>query len=494
MNFPRACGILLHPTALPGPYGIGTLGRSALDFIDFLATAGQSVWQMLPLGPTGYGDSPYTALSAFAGNPLLIDLPALVTWGDLDGQDLPQDTPSGERVDFQAVHLLRRQLLPAAAANFFLRATPDRRKDFNSFCAAEARWLDDFALFSALREHFPDTPWQRWPVPLRQREPVELDAWRERLASGIAAAKYLQYAFAVQWRQLRDYAGRKGVRLFGDLPIFVALDSADVWANQELFRLDARGEPTVVAGVPPDYFSATGQRWGNPLYRWEAHAADGYRWWLARLRHELQRTDLVRIDHFRGFQACWTIPAEEATAVNGQWENVPGEAIFSALQAGRADLPIVAEDLGVITPEVEALRRQLGFPGMKILQFAFDSGADNPYLPHNFDPDCVVYTGTHDNATTLGWWQELEEEQRRKVADYLGKDLPAIPEDLIRLAMSSVAWLCIIPCQDLLGLDGTARFNRPGTENGNWDWRLGEGRLTAERADWLLTLSRIYRR
>lgn len=494
MNQPRASGILLHPSALPGPHGIGTLGAAALAFVDFLADAGQSVWQMLPLGPTGYGDSPYNALSAFAGNPALIDLPTLAAWGDLDPQEIAEAADGAGQVDFHTVNRFRRQILPRAAARFLAAGASRRRGEFADYCAGEAGWLDDYALFSALHDHFHGSSWQRWPAPLRHRDPTALATWRERLAAEIATAQYLQYAFAVQWRTLREHAARRGVRLFGDLPIFVALDSADVWANQDLFRLDGEGQPTVVAGVPPDYFSATGQRWGNPLYRWEAHAARGYDWWLRRIRHELRRADLVRIDHFRGFQACWVIPANEPTAVNGRWEDAPGEALFATLQHALPALPIVAEDLGVITPEVDALRRQFSLPGMKILQFAFDSGADNPYLPHNFESACVVYTGTHDNATTRGWWEGLTGAQRTRIAAYLGKEHPEIPWDLIRLAMASVARLCIIPCQDLLALDDAARFNRPGTDSGNWSWRLTEGQLTAELARRLRAMSECYRR
>jgi 4-alpha-glucanotransferase len=314
------------------------------------------------------------------------------------------------------------------------------------------------------------------------------------MAAALAEERYLQFIFFSQWQDLKAYAQTRGVRLFGDLPIFVALESADVWAAQQLFRLDAEGHPTEVAGVPPDYFSATGQRWGNPLYRWEAHLEEGFAWWLQRFRAELERADLVRIDHFRGFQACWAIPATEPTAVAGRWEDSPGRSLFTALQAVAPDLPIVAEDLGVITPAVEALRRDFGFPGMKILQFAFDSGPDNPYLPHNYSADCVVYTATHDNATTCGWWSGLSPASRRQVGSYLGKSQPDIPWDLIRLAVASVATLCIIPAQDLLALGDDARFNRPGEAAGNWQWRLLSGQLNEGLAARLHELSRTFRR
>ena len=494
MKLARASGVLLHPTALAGPHGIGSLGAEARAFVDFLAAAGQKVWQILPVGPTGFGDSPYNALSAFAGNPLLIDLPTLAAWGDLDDADLAEEAPSRGPVDFPAAHRFKEERLARAATGFFARASADRRQEFAAFCREQSFWLDDYTLFAALRHHFAGRSWQDWPAVLRQRDPAALGEWRERLALEIAAERYRQYAFSVQWAELKRYANQRGIGIFGDLPIFVALDSADVWANQGLFRLDPRGRPTVVAGVPPDYFSATGQRWGNPLYHWEAHEADGFSWWLQRFRAELRRADLVRVDHFRGFQACWVIPADEPTAINGRWEEAPGEQMFLALAGDIPDLPIIAEDLGVITPEVEALRQRFGLPGMKILQFAFDSGPGNPYLPHNYEPDCVVYTGTHDNATTLGWWQRLDAGQRTRVAAYLGSTSPEIPRDMIRLAMASVARLCITPCQDLLGLDDTARFNRPGENTGNWAWRLSAGQLTAELADQLRDLTTRYGR
>ena len=494
MHLPRSSGILLHPTALPGPHGIGALGTEARAFVDLLAAAGQSVWQVLPLGPTGYGASPYNALSAFAGNPLLIDLPTLVAWGDLDPADLEDRFSAAGPVDFPAVQLFKYPRLQQAAANFSARADASRRADFARFCAEQAGWLADYALFVALRSHFHGQSWQHWPMALRHREPRALAEWQQRLAAAIGEEQYRQYAFHTQWQALKQYANVRGVRLFGDLPIFVALESADVWTHQALFRLDAEGHPTVVAGVPPDYFSATGQRWGNPLYRWETHQADGFAWWRERLRTELQRADLVRIDHFRGFQACWAIPASEPTAVHGCWEDAPGRELLAALRASAPTLPIIAEDLGVITAEVEALRRDHGLPGMKILQFAFDSGPANPYLPHNFTLDCVVYTGTHDNPTTLGWWATLPAARQRLIGNYLGKSRPKIPGDLIRLAMASVARLCIIPCQDLLGLGDEARFNQPGQAAGNWRWRCPPGLLTADLAEHWRDLTRIYNR
>ncbi len=481
MNLPRCSGVLLHPTALPGPHGIGDLGTGAREFVDFLVAAGQSVWQILPIGPTGYGNSPYNALSAFAGNPLLVDLETLVAWGHLMPTALSRLPDMPGKVDFAAVRHYKEPLLRQAARTFFAAATPAEQQDFSSFCAEQSGWLDDFALFTALHHHHRGA-WHGWPPPLRHYEPAALAEWRERLQVELAEICYSQYVFFRQWRELKSYANARGVQLFGDLPIFVADDSADVWANQSLFRLDADGRPTKVAGVPPDYFSATGQRWGNPLYNWDLLKSSGFAWWLARFRHLLQHHDLLRVDHFRGFESCWTIPADDPTAINGCWESSPGWELFEALRLEFPEAPIVAEDLGVITPEVDALRDGFGFPGMKILQFAFDSGAANPYLPHNHRRNCVVYTGTHDNATTLGWWQNLDDQRRQEVADYLGIAQPAMPAALIRCAMTSVARLCIFPCQDLLGLGEDARFNLPGEATNNWAWRLQMGQLTSELA------------
>lgn len=484
MNNHRSSGVLLHPTALPGSHGIGDLGATAREFIDFLEAAGQSVWQILPIGPTGYGNSPYNARSAFAGNPLLIDLSALADWGHLDPGLIPEAEALEGKVDFPSVRARKEPLLRLAAGHFLSRGSPTELQEFRQFCTDQSAWLDDYALFTALHARHQGS-WHQWPVPLLHREAAAMAEWGERLHAELETIRYEQYVFSRQWRTLKGYANARGVKLFGDLPIFVADDSADVWANQQLFRLDADGRPDVVAGVPPDYFSATGQRWGNPLYDWTAMKATGFAWWLARFRHMLEIHDLLRIDHFRGFEACWVIPAKEPTATNGSWEKVPGDELFITLRREFPQAPIVAEDLGVITPEVEALRDGFAFPGMKILQFAFDSDARNPYLPHNYHPACVVYTGTHDNATTLGWWQSLDSPLRQKVASYLGIPRPAMPAALIRTAMASVAKLCIFPCQDLLGLGEEARFNRPGEAADNWAWRLQTGQLTPELAQQL---------
>ncbi len=494
MKLRRSSGLLLHPTSLPGPFGIGSLGIEAYRFIDFLAGAGQSLWQVLPLGPTGYGDSPYSCFSAFAGNPLLICLERLVEEGDLEAEDLAGVTmPEGE-CNFGFVHGFKGRLLHKAAQRFFRDGSRERREAFDRFCSEQGYWVNDYALFQALRKHFGDDPWYRWPEPIRRREESALQFWGAELGEPIRCHRYAQFVFFEQWFALKAFANSRGVKIMGDIPIFVALDSADVWANPHLFHLDAAGEPTLVAGVPPDYFSATGQRWGNPLYRWETMAADGWSWWLNRFRWNLEQTDLVRIDHFRGFEACWAIPAAEKTAVNGSWTKVPGAELFQALAAALGDAPIVAEDLGVITPEVEALRDRFGFPGMKILQFAFGSGPGNPYLPHNLTSNCVVYTGTHDNNTTTGWWKGLKKAERAAVSSYLGSEGTDIARELLRLAMASVADLCVFPVQDVLGLDGAARMNTPGKPRGNWAWRLLPGALTGERQKSLRSLTEVYGR
>ncbi|BCR06037.1 4-alpha-glucanotransferase [Desulfuromonas versatilis] len=494
MKLKRSSGILLHPTSLPGPFGIGSLGIEAYRFIDLLSGAGQSVWQILPLGPTGYGDSPYSCFSAFAGNPLLICLERLVEEGELEAEDLAGVAmPEGE-CNFGFAHGFKGRLLHKAAQRFFREAGAERREAFDRFCCEQGYWVQDYALFQALRKHFEDAPWYRWPEPIRRREPEALRSWGEKLAEPIRCHQYAQFIFFEQWFALKAFANRRGVKILGDIPIFVALDSADVWANPTLFHLDETGQPTLVAGVPPDYFSATGQRWGNPLYRWEAMAAQDWSWWLARFRWNLAQADMVRVDHFRGFEACWAIPAAEQTAVRGSWMPAPGAELFTALAAALGDAPIVAEDLGVITPEVEALRERFALPGMKILQFAFGSGAGNPYLPHNLPRHCVVYTGTHDNNTTAGWWQGLSRAEREGVRGYLGSDCRDIAHELMRLAMASVADLCIFPLQDVLGLEEQARMNTPGKSRGNWGWRLLPGAFTGERQKGLRALAEVYGR
>jgi len=490
----RSGGILLHPTSLPGSWPIGDLGEQAFRFVDFLEKAGQSVWQLLPLGPTGYGHSPYNTLSAFAGNPALINLQQLVACQDLDREQLEAATNDCQRLGFAQAHEFKQTLLKAAAQNFFDRRTPDRLEAFTLFCLENADWLDDFCLFMALKDHFSGQQWSNWPEGLRQCQRDTLAEWRETLAEQCELSKYQQYVFYEQWDKLKSYANRKGVQIFGDIPIFVAYDSADVWANQRLFQLNAEGQSISVAGVPPDYFSRTGQRWGNPLYNWDEHIAEDFHWWIRRFTHQLRQCDIIRIDHFRGFQACWSIPADETTAENGHWEEVPGRKLLEKLQTLNPKMPIIAEDLGIITTEVEKLRDDFDLPGMKILQFAFDSGPDNPYLPENHPSNSVVYTGTHDNDTTLGWWRSLSKKQKDRIRDYLGKRRPEMPWDLIELAMTSHASLCIIPCQDILGQDKSARFNTPGRATGNWQWQLSRDMLTDDLARRVRKLTEKYHR
>ncbi len=495
MAISRSSGILLHPTSLPGRFGIGALGAEAYAFVDFLADAGQSWWQILPLGPTGYGNSPYSSYSAFAGNPLLICLERLVETGDLDLVDIEGVAMAEGEAHYSFVQGFKERLLHKASHRFWNETTAPRRREFDTFCVEQAFWLNDYAIFQALRRHFKDVSWDRWPGPIRQRKQSALHQYGTELAEAIRHHKYVQFVFFEQWGILKEYANRHGIGIIGDIPIFVAYDSADVWANPQLFHLDEEGQPTVVAGVPPDYFSKTGQRWGNPLYNWERMAEDGYFWWLARFRANLQQTDLVRIDHFRGFEASWNIDADEATAINGQWVQVPGAALFHRLQQEfGCELPLIAEDLGVITPEVEALRDSFGLPGMKILQFAFGDDAENPYLPHNLTRDCVIYTGTHDNNTSLGWWRSLKKVEKDRVRDYLGHNGGDMPMDLIRQAMASVARLSVFPLQDVLGLGDEGRMNLPGKPSGNWGWRFSPGTLNSECTRKLSELATLYGR
>jgi len=498
MRFPRSSGILLHPTSLPGRLGIGELGAEARGFIDFLAASGQTLWQVLPLGPTGYGESPYQCLSAWAGNPLLISLEGMVEKGWMDGGVLAGVPKfSEDRVDFEQVIPWKMALLESA--------TPDA-EGFVPFCEANRHWLDDFALFTALKAEHGGVEWTKWEAGARDRDPAALTGWSGKLAGKIAAQKFLQFVFFEQWRELRAYAQARGVRILGDLPIYVAHDSADVWVNRRFFELDARGNPTVVSGVPPDYFSKTGQLWGNPIYRWDALAADGYRWWLDRFRGAFQMVDMIRLDHFRGFEAYWEVPAAEKTAVNGRWVKGPGSALFRAAEQSLGALPLVAENLGVITPEVEAIRAEFKFPGMAILQFAFGTDPQSPtFRPHNYPREVVAYTGTHDNDTTVGWWKSQaatdstrSEEDIRRERDfakrYLHSDGSEIHWTFIRALEASVANTVLIPLQDVLGLGTDARMNRPATASGNWRWRYREGALKLEMAERLREMAELYDR
>jgi len=495
MRFPRSAGILLHPTSLPGRFGIGELGYTAHRFADFLAESGQTLWQILPLGPTGYGDSPYACFSAFAGNPLLLNLDWLASEGDIAQAELDRAPhfPEGH-VDFGWVISHRTELFRHAAMHFRHYARGERRAAFDRFCAEEAAWLDDYALFRALKDAHGGAVWNTWDPALASRQPAALEEARKRLADTIFTHRYLQYQFFRQWDDLKRYANDRGIRIVGDIPIFVAFDSADVWAHPELFHINEQLQPTVVAGVPPDYFSATGQLWGNPLYRWGAMEADGYAWWVARFRQTLRTVDIVRLDHFRGFAAYWEVPAGEPTAVNGRWVEGPGACLFSALTLALGELPIIAEDLGLITPDVYALREQFKLPGMKVLHFAFPTAAEHPYLPHNFERNCVVYTGTHDNDTTMGWYQALSANERAHLHRYLGPTAEPVNWALIRLAYASVADVAVVPLQDVLGLGTEARMNTPGKLGGNWSWRYHAHDLGHGLREKLLELALTYGR
>jgi len=476
MTVTRRAGILLHPTSLPGNGGIGCLGPELFRFLDFLSEAGFSLWQVLPLTPPAAGNSPYSSYSAFAGNPLLIDIEAIIEAGDLPADTQLNDF-SADRVDFTAVTRHKQQLLAAAAAHFFAQAHTQRHEAFWRFCDSTG-WLHDYALFQALKGHFQGLPWTSWPQELALHDQRACERASSSLGAEIGVQKYQQWQFWLQWQRVRAYAAERGITIVGDLPIFVSHDSADVWCNRSLFLLDDKGLPTEVAGVPPDYFSSTGQLWGNPLYRWDEMARNGYAWWIERIRQMLTQFDLVRIDHFRGFEAAWQVPADAATAIHGSWVPGPGAGFFTAVQNAIGSLPFIAEDLGVITPPVEALRDQFGLPGMKILQFAFDSDASNPYLPHNHLPNSVVYTGTHDNDTSCGWAMSLRPEVARAMRDYLGGAGTDLADDLIRTCLMSVATHAILPMQDVLMLPAEARMNLPGTAHGNWGWRMPPQCLT----------------
>jgi 4-alpha-glucanotransferase len=492
----RKSGILLHPTSLPGRYGIGDLGTEAFAFVDWLSEAGQSLWQVLPLTPTSIGDSPYFSPSAFAGNPLLISPEKLASMGliNIDEVDSPP-AERGDRVDYGTVSPFKARLLTQVAERFERRASEQHKTAFETFRQDEGAWLSDYALFMAIKEENGGRPWTEWPTDLAGRDPAALAAARDRLKSDIQRHELVQFLFFTQWKELKRHANERRIALIGDAPIFVAHDSADVWAHPELWRLDDEGCPEVVAGVPPDYFSTTGQLWGNPHYDWAKMAETGYAWWVARLRSLLRLVDWIRLDHFRGFAAFWEIPAGEPTAVNGRWVAGPGAALFEALNRELGQLPIIAEDLGVITPDVVALRDGFGLPGMKILQFAFDTSEENNYFPHLFPTNCVVYPGTHDNDTSLGWFKKAKAADRALMLEYIGKESTTEPHwELIRLGHASVAGMAIVAMQDLLGLDSEARMNTPGTLGGNWAWRCREDDLTGELAGRLRRMTKLYDR
>ena len=478
MEFRRSSGILLHISSLPSLGGIGDLGPAAHEFIGFLAAARQHIWQVLPLGPTGYGNSPYACSSAFAGNPLLISLEFLRDWGWIAEERLAHLPGRGGPVQFHEVEERKLPLLTEAASNFLDRGPqqmPEQWQRFQEFCRREAAWLNDYALYAELRRQFRTGAWVEWPEPLRKRAPHSIANAISANARAIDQEKALQFAFSEQWNQLRSAAARSAIRILGDVAIFVNMDSADVWVHPDLFELNAELRPLRVAGVPPDYFSPTGQRWGNPLYRWEVLAARGFGWWIDRIRRAIEIYDIVRLDHFRGFEAYWAIPAEDATAVNGTWIKAPGLELFHALEAALGPLPLVAEDLGVITPEVDTIREAMRMPGMKVMQFGFGDAAAHDHLPHRYVPRLVTYTGTHDNDTSQGWWEKAGKTERHVLEAYLGAAHGRPVWHMIRALAGSVAQLTIVPAQDLLELGSEARMNTPSVAGGNWSWRAPEG-------------------
>ncbi len=495
MKFSRSSGILLHPTSLPGAYGIGDLGPQSLRWIDFLSQTGCRLWQVLPLGPTGYGDSPYQCFSAFAGNPYLISPEALLKEDLLHPDDLFDRPRFPEaHVDFGAVIYWKLGLLDRSFHRFKNTNSPRLKTEYEQFCNQQAYWLHDFALFMALKEAHGGAPWPTWEAPLRQRNPEALMAARQKFDVAIQRQIYRQFIFFRQWKRLRAYAQEKGIQIIGDIPIFVAHDSADVWANSELFYLDESGKPSVVAGVPPDYFSPTGQLWGNPLYRWELHSASGYAWWLSRISSVLQMVDIIRIDHFRGFAGYYEVPGDALTAEYGRWVPGPGKEFFTAVRNALGDLPILAEDLGVITPDVEELRDSFDLPGMRIFQFAFGSGPAYEFLPHHYPVQCVVYTGTHDNDTALGWYQRVSGKEKDLYHRYMDRDGSHVSWEMIRGAWSSVAVFALAPIQDFLELDNSARMNYPGNPSGNWTWRMPANALTEALKVRIKELNYLYSR
>jgi 4-alpha-glucanotransferase len=508
VRFPRSSGILLHITSLPGRFGIGDLGPTAFEFADFLRDAGQKIWQVLPLNPTGYGDSPYQCFSAFAGNPLLLSLERLVDQGVLKSSDLAGVPPfPQESIDYGSAISFKFSALRRAAQVFFSDVSHSERSAFDEFSNNNASWLDDYALFMALKDEHGGIMFTKWDSATCRRDPSALRSWSERLASQIQAYKYWQFEFFRQWDRLKTHCHERGVRFMGDIPIYVSHDSADVWSHPELFYLDADRSPTVVSGVPPDYFSATGQLWGNPIYRWDVLASTGYRWWIDRFRASLALFDMVRLDHFRGFEAYWEVPASETTAINGRWVKGPGEDFFTALQNAFGDLPVVAENLGVITPPVEKLRKQFGFPGMSLLQFAFGNDPQGPsFRPHNYHRDLAAYTGGHDNDTTVGWWnssagtgstrtlEDIEKEHAFARAYLNFQDDSEINWVMIRAVIASVAEIAIVPMQDVLGLGTEARMNLPASMSGNWKWRYRPGALNTKLSGKLRSLVELYDR
>ncbi|MCI6689799.1 MAG: 4-alpha-glucanotransferase [Clostridiaceae bacterium] len=493
----RYSGVLVHPTSFPSPYGIGDMGRGAHEFIDFLAMAGQHLWQVLPLGPSGNGNSPYQSYSVFAGQTLLISPELLIEKKLLTEADVhPIPEFNADRVDYDKVTTYKTSLFKKAYEHFRHTADKNLLEEYDSFQSNNQYWLDDYCLYMAGKDYHNGLPWYEWEDSLLDPTPKERASWMKLLASEIDYYRFIQFAFFSQWYELKDYANKKGIAIIGDIPIFTAPDSADVWANKELFKLDSKGHPLEVAGVPPDYFSATGQLWGNPLYDWDAMKDDGYRWWIERVRNQLDQVDYIRIDHFRGFEAYWAVPAGEETAMNGKWKKGPGEALFEAIQKALGEeLPIFAEDLGIITPEVEKLRDTLGFPGMKILQFGFDGTGESTFLPHQLSTrNCICYTGTHDNDTTCGWYEHTSEQNKDKVRRYMNTDASSVSWDFIRTCLGTISKYAIFPVQDLLKLGSEHRMNTPGTATGNWEFRYRSGLLDEGMAKGLKQMTELFGR
>ena len=493
----RTSGILLHPTSLPSPYGIGDLGQSAYDFIDFLAKSGQHLWQVLPLTHTGFGNSPYQSFSAFAGQPLLISPEHLVTLELLTQEEI-QTCPccNEEYIDFDCVTSWKEQLFTRAYERYRHTSNKQLLEEYDAFHSENAFWLEDYTLFMACKSHHEGRGWLDWELLYKSPDEHEKQVLRKTLYDKVNYYAFIQFLFFKEWYALKQYANQNHVQIIGDIPIFVSLDSADVWSKQHLFDLNTNGYPRKVAGVPPDYFSSTGQLWGNPLYKWKAHKADGYDWWIRRIQNQLEVFDYARIDHFRGFESYWAVPFEDDTAINGTWQAGPRDDLFLAITKKLGpNLPIIAEDLGIITPEVEKLREQFHFPGMKVLQFAFDSLEESTFLPHHFTtPHCVCYTGTHDNNTTLGWYHSISEEARDRIRRYMNTNASAIHWDFIRTCVGSIATYALFPLQDVLGLGAQARMNTPGVAMNNWRWRYKEEMLTDEIATTLRQFTTLYGR
>lgn len=501
MRFPRASGVLLHPTSLPNEFGIGDFGKSAYDFVDFLDASKQSYWQILPLGPTGFGDSPYQSFSAFAGNTNLISPEVLVEDKLLSAYDLLEkpDFPT-DKVDFGEIIKWKDQLLKKAYANFRLTANSSIRSSFQSFIQEVSDWLDDYALFRTIKESQSQKSWLEWEMSLRKRDEDALREIRLESFETIQEQKFYQFLFFKQWMRLKNYANGKGIKIIGDIPIFVSLDSADVWCNPREFKLNEDLSPKVVAGVPPDFFSKTGQLWGNPIYDWEKMRVDNFSWWVSRIKFALKTVDILRIDHFRGFEASWEVPGKDKTAENGIWVKVPGRELFHTLKQRLGDLRLVAEDLGDVSPEVEVLRDENQFPGMRVLQFGFGGDAENTYLPHNYVKNCVAYTGTHDNDTAVGWFRSKKKAKSKNnteakhCLEYLNSNGNEFHWDFIRGVWSSIANTAIAPMQDILGLDNAARMNFPSTKSGNWVWRCDADAFSNEISDRLKRMTEIYGR